>query len=127
MGIRVQSVIFGKKVRKPADITDDLEFEDYALEIVESQANNFIAENHLGRNDILTYKVRMKHATEKIKRQVKGGQQITDVVAILQVRIIISFIVEEEEEGNVGKDNVEQTEVKKELEIPEWAKTKYPF
>ena len=38
MGFSIATEIFGKKVRRPADMTDDIEFEYYALEVVENRA-----------------------------------------------------------------------------------------
>lgn len=90
--MRVKTVIFGKKVRKPADIVDAVEFEDYALEPVERRVNDFIAEHELTREDILTYKVRTKKGNERIKREIKGGKQIYENVDYLNVRIYLSYL-----------------------------------
>ena len=90
--MRVKTVIFGKKVRKPSDIVDAVEFEDYALEPVERRVNDFIAEHELTREDILTYKVRTKKGNERIKREIKGGKQIYENVDYLNVRIYLSYL-----------------------------------
>ena len=90
--MRVKTVIFGKKVRKPADIVDAVEFEDYALEPVERRVNDFIAEHELTREDILTYKVRTKKGNERIKREIKGGKQIYENVDYSSVRIYLSYL-----------------------------------
>ena len=90
--MRVKTVIFGKKVRKPADIVDAVEFEDYALEPVERRVNDFIAEHELTREDILTYKVRTKKGNERIKREIKGGKQMCGSVDYLNVRIYLSYL-----------------------------------
>ena len=90
--MRVKTVIFGKKVRKPADIVDAVEFEDYALEPVERRVNDFIAEHELTREDILTYKVRTEKGNERIKREIKGGKQIYENVDYLNVRIYLSYL-----------------------------------
>ena len=90
--MRVKTVIFGKKVRKPADIVDAVEFEDYALEPVERRVNDFIAEHELTREDILTYKVRTKKGNERIKREIKGCKQIYENVDYLNVRIYLSYL-----------------------------------
>lgn len=100
--MRIKTVIFGKKVRKPSDIRDDVEFETYALEILEHQANNFIEDNRLTQKDIQTYKVKIKHAKEKVKREIKGGQQIIDVVDIVNVRILISYYERENDSSDVA-------------------------
>lgn len=121
--MRIRTVIFGKKVRKPNDIRNDVEFEEYALEMVEPQANNFIENNRLTKDDIVTYKVRIKHAVEKVKREVRGGQQIVDVVDIVNVRIFISFIDNGIESTEPSTAFIEDGEEKKPLEIPDWAKT----
>ena len=83
--MRVKTVIFGKKVRKPADIVD-------ALEPVERRVNDFIAEHELTREDILTQKVRTKKGNERIKREIKGGKQIYENVDYLNVRIYLSYL-----------------------------------
>ena len=90
--MRVKTVIFGKKVRKPADIVDAVEFVDYALEPVGRRVNDFIAEHELTREDILTYKVRTKKGNERIKREIKGGKQIYENVDYLNVRIYLSYL-----------------------------------
>lgn len=90
--MRIRTVVFGKKVRKPDDIVDAVEFEEYALEFVENRANDFIASKGLTRDDIVTYKVRTKKSNEKVKRDIKGGKQIFENMDFLNVRIYLSYI-----------------------------------
>lgn len=89
---RIKTEIFGKKVRKPADITDLYEFESYALEPVENRVNDYIHEKGIAQSDIVTYKVRTKMATERVKREIKGGKTIFETVQVMNVRIYLSYI-----------------------------------
>lgn len=84
--------IFGKKVRRPADMIDDIEFETYALELVERRANDFILEHKISREDIVTYKVKMKKKEEFFKKEIRGGKQISEKVQVMHVRIYLSYI-----------------------------------
>lgn len=90
--MRIKTEIFGKKVRKPIDMNDAVEFEEYALEPVERRVNDFIAEHEISREDIVTYKVRTKRAMERVKREIKGGKAIYENVEVLNVRIYLSYL-----------------------------------
>lgn len=92
MGFSIATEIFGKKVRRPADMTDDIEFEYYALEVVENRANDFIAQHELTPEDIKTYKIRMKKKEEFVKREIRGGKTINEKVQFMNVRIYLSYI-----------------------------------
>lgn len=84
--------IFGKRVRRPTDMVDDVEFEMYALESVERRVNDFIAQREIAREDIVTYKVKMKKKEEMATRNVKGGQQIREKAQFMTVRIYLSYV-----------------------------------
>lgn len=88
---RIRTELFGKKVRKPADIVDPFEFEMFALEQVENRVNDFIHDKKLSKEDIVTYKVRTKPTREKVKREIKGGQHIFETVDVLIVRVYLSY------------------------------------
>lgn len=96
--MQVFTEIFGKKVRKPEGITDDVEFEYYALEVVERRANDFIAEHELSREDIITYKVKLRRSFEKVKKSLKGEQIIVENVEFIYARIYLVYAVDNEEQ-----------------------------
>ena len=73
-------------------IPDDIEFEYYALEVVENRANDFIAQHELTPDDIKTYKIRMKKKEEFVKREIRGGKTISEKVEFMNVRIYLSYI-----------------------------------
>ena len=92
MSFEITTEIFAKKVRRPSDMTDNVEFEYYALETVERRANEFIAERGIAREDIVAYKIKMKKKEEKVKREIRGGKQISEKVEFMSVRIYLSYI-----------------------------------
>lgn len=93
--MKIKTVIFGKKVRLPPDITNIIEVEDFALEPVEVQVNNYIAEQGIKRGDIITYKVKIKKDRVRQKRQVKGGKQVMETVRVAYVRVYLSYYIHE--------------------------------
>lgn len=97
MSLAVATQIFGKKVRRPQDMKDEIEFEYYALEQVEMRANDFIAAHNLSRDKILTYKVKMKKSRENFLRNIKGGNRIREKVEVMNVRIYLSYIYDDSE------------------------------
>ena len=46
MSFEITTEIFAKKVRRPSDMTDNVEFEYYALETVERRANEFTVDDN---------------------------------------------------------------------------------
>lgn len=96
--MQIFTEIFGKKVRKPNDITEDIDFEYYALEVIERRANEFIEEHNLTRNDIITYKVKLRRSFEKVKKSLKGGKEIIENAEFIYARIYLTYATENEEQ-----------------------------
>lgn len=92
MGFGITTEIFSKKVRRPADMVNNVEFEYYALEILEGRVNDFIAERELTPQDIVAYKVKLKKKEEMVKRDSKLGKPVTEKVEFMNAKIYLSYI-----------------------------------
>ena len=92
MGFGITTEIFAKKVRRPADMVNNVEFEYYVLEILESRVNDFIAEHELTPQDIVGYKVKLKKKEEIVKRDSKLGKPITEKVEFMNGKIYLSYL-----------------------------------
>ena len=92
--MRIATEIFGSKVKKPEHITNDIEFEYYSLERIQERANNFIENKGLNREDIITYKV-------KLRRSLGGGKIISTTDEIIFARIYLTYV-------DKSKENIEE-------------------
>lgn len=90
--MRIATEIFGNKVKKPEDITNDVEFEYYALDRIQERANNFIEKKQLTREDIITYKVKLRRSFEKGKKDLGGGKIINTTDEVIFARIYLTYV-----------------------------------
>ena len=88
----VSTKVFGKRVRRPDDMVDDVEFEQYSIEMAERQVNDFIQNKDIALEEIVAYKVKAKKKNEKVKKEVRGGHSVNINVDIMTVRIFLSYI-----------------------------------
>ena len=96
--MRIATEIFGNKVKKPEHITNDIDFEYYSLERIQEKANNFIANKELSRDDIITYKVKLRRSFEKGKKDLGGGKIISTTDEVIYARIYLTYVEKSEEE-----------------------------
>ena len=99
--MRIATEIFGNKVKKPEDIINDIDFEYYALERIQERANNFIENKGLNREDIITYKVKLRRSFEKGKKDLGGGKIISTTDEIIFARIYLTYV-------DKSKENIEE-------------------
>lgn len=90
--MRIATEIFGSKVKKPEHITNDIDFEYYSLERIQEKANNFIADKGLTREDIITYKVKLRRSFEKGKKDLGGGKIINTTDEVIFARIYLTYV-----------------------------------
>lgn len=96
--MRIATEIFGNKVKKPEHITNDIDFEYYSLERIQEKANNFIANKELSRDDIITYKVKLRRSFEKGKKDLGGGKIISTTDEVIYARIYLTYVEKSDEE-----------------------------
>lgn len=90
--MRIATEIFGNKVKKPEHITNDIDFEYYSLDRIQEKANNFIERKELSREDIITYKVKLRRSFEKGKKDLGGGKIINTTDEVIFARIYLTYV-----------------------------------